>query len=81
MKAIIIAAGLGIRLNPLTNDTPKCMLEIKGKTILQHQLDVFHANDITDISVRDSERNRSTATHGYMDRTYISKMRIGFYNR
>ncbi|MQY54066.1 MAG: NTP transferase domain-containing protein, partial [Methanosarcinales archaeon] len=51
MKAIIIAAGMGIRLNPLTNDNPKCMLEIKGKTILQHQLEVFHANGITDISV------------------------------
>ena len=51
MKSIIIAAGLGIRLNPLTNDKPKCMLEIKGKTILQHQLDVFRANGITDISV------------------------------
>ena len=51
MKAIIIAAGMGIRLNPLTNDKPKCMLEIKGKTILQHQLDAFHANGITDISV------------------------------
>ena len=51
MKAIIIAAGIGIRLNPLTNDKPKCMLEIKGKTILQHQLDVFHANGITDLSL------------------------------
>ena len=51
MKAIVIAAGMGIRLNPMTNDKPKCMLEIKGKTILQHQLDAFHANGITDISV------------------------------
>lgn len=51
MKAIIIAAGMGIRLNPMTNDKPKCMLKLKGKTILQHQLDVFHANGITDISV------------------------------
>jgi choline kinase len=51
MKAIIIAAGMGIRLNPMTNDKPKCMLEIKGKTILQHQLDVFHANGITNISI------------------------------
>jgi len=51
MKAIIIAAGMGIRLNPLTNDKPKCMLELKGKTILQHQLDAFRASGITDISV------------------------------
>ena len=51
IKAIVIAAGMGIRLNPLTNDVPKCMLRIKGKTILQYQLDAFHANNITDISV------------------------------
>jgi choline kinase len=51
MKAIIIAAGMGTRLNPLTNDIPKCMLKINGKTILQHQLDAFHANGITDISL------------------------------
>lgn len=51
MKAIIIAAGQANRLRPITNDKPKCMLEIKGKTILQHQLDAFHANGITDISV------------------------------
>ena len=41
MKAIIIAAGLGIRLNPLTNEQPKCMLEIESKTIMQRQLKVL----------------------------------------
>ncbi len=51
MKAIIIAAGMGTRLSSLTNDKPKCLLEINGKTILQHQLDAFHANGITDISL------------------------------
>lgn len=38
MKAIIIAAGKGSRLNPITNDKPKCMLELNGKTLLQHQI-------------------------------------------
>lgn len=41
MKAIIIAAGPGSRLNPLTNDKPKCMLELNGKALLQHQIDAF----------------------------------------
>ena len=41
MKAIIIAAGLGNRLMPLTDGTPKCMLDINGKTIMQRQLDVL----------------------------------------
>ena len=50
-KAIIVAAGLGSRLGELTADTPKCMLELNGKSILQHQLDSYETNGISDISV------------------------------
>ena len=51
MKAIIIAAGMGNRLKPLTNDKPKCMLEVRGKTLLQHQIDTFRACGIDEIAV------------------------------
>ena len=37
-KAIVLNAGEGKRLRPLTRDMPKCLLEIGGKTILEHQL-------------------------------------------
>jgi len=46
MKAIIIAAGPGSRLNPLTNDKPKCMLELNGKALLQHQIDALRGAGI-----------------------------------
>jgi choline kinase len=39
MKAILLAAGASRRLMPLTKDLPKCLLQIGGKTILEHQLD------------------------------------------
>ncbi len=51
MKAIIIAAGIGSRLNPLTNDKPKCMLEFKGKALLLHQIDALRGAGIDRIVV------------------------------
>ena len=51
MKAIIIAAGPSKRLRPLTDNLPKCMLKINGKTLLQNMLDLFRNNGINDISV------------------------------
>lgn len=49
MKAIIVAAGPGIRLLPFTENKPKCMLEVGGKTILQRMLEALRENGVTDI--------------------------------
>ena len=51
VKAIIIAAGMSSRLAELTDEKPKCMLEIKGKTILQRQIEAFNQCGITEIIV------------------------------
>ena len=51
MKAIIVAAGPGKRLLPYTEDKPKCMLEVGGKTILQTTLTALRENGITDIVI------------------------------
>lgn len=51
MKAIIVAAGQASRLMPITNDKPKCLLEIGGKTIMERQLEVLRQCGIDDIVV------------------------------
>ena len=39
MRALLLAAGIGKRLRPLTNTTPKCLVEIQGKPLLQMWID------------------------------------------
>lgn len=51
MKALILAAGLGTRLAPLTDDCPKSMVEVNGKPILMKQIENLYENGITDITV------------------------------
>ena len=41
MKAIILAAGMASRLRPLTSNTPKCLLEVGGRTLLGRSMDAL----------------------------------------
>ncbi len=47
--AVILAAGQSIRLRPLTNDAPKCLLQMGSKTILDWQLQALRSANIVDI--------------------------------
>ena len=51
MNAIILAAGKGERLQPLTNDKPKCLVELFGKSLLEWQIEAFQSSGITDITI------------------------------
>jgi choline kinase len=45
-KAIILSAGKGSRLLPLTEDRPKCLIELSGRSLLEWQLDALAANGV-----------------------------------
>ena len=51
MKVIILAAGRGSRLTPLTDDKPKCLVKLFGKSLLEWQIEKFKKFGINDISV------------------------------
>lgn len=51
MKAVILAGGRGERLRPLTDTIPKPMLEIAGKPILEHQIEILKKYGIRDILI------------------------------
>ena len=45
-NAIILAAGFGRRLRPLTNENPKCLTKINGKPIIENTLEILIKNGI-----------------------------------
>ena len=51
MNGIILAAGQGTRLMPLTEKKPKCMVEIFGKSMIERQIEIFRNCGIDDISI------------------------------
>lgn len=51
MRAILLAAGIGTRLRPLTIDTPKSLISVNGKPMLETQIQFLKEKGIDDIIV------------------------------
>ena len=54
MKALLLAAGLGTRLRPITNTIPKCLVPINNKPLLQYWLDNLSNIGINDFLINTS---------------------------
>jgi choline kinase len=65
VKALILAAGQGTRLRPLTDDRPKCLVELVGKSLLERQVTVLRRAGILDITVVSGYRANQIAALGF----------------
>lgn len=50
-KAMVLAAGKGTRLRPLTDNVPKCMVPVAGKPVLEYNIEWLRRFDVTDLVV------------------------------
>ena len=51
MRALLLAAGLGMRLRPITNSVPKCLVEINGRPLLDYWIELLSQGGITEILI------------------------------
>lgn len=63
MKAVLLAAGLGTRLRPLTDTTPKCLVPIGGRTLLDIWLDALRDLDVDEVLVNTHHLADQVAAH------------------
>jgi NDP-sugar pyrophosphorylase family protein len=73
MKAMILAAGLGTRLRPLTSDRPKALVEVAGHTLLEITLRRLRACGVTGVIV--NTHHYAEKMHDYL-RTHDFGVRI-----
>ena len=64
MRTFILAAGQGTRLRPLTDEKPKCLVELGGKSLLQRQIEALRAAGINDIHLIGGYRHEQLAAFG-----------------
>jgi L-glutamine-phosphate cytidylyltransferase len=64
MKAIILAAGRGSRMKSITDDRPKCLVELRGKTLLDLQISSLKAAGIEQISIVTGYKRELLAING-----------------
>lgn len=76
MKAIILAAGMGSRIRPMTDNCPKCLLKVGGKTILEMMLSHIQRCGINEVVfvlgyLQDQVRDYVKTAFPKLDATYL----------
>jgi mannose-1-phosphate guanylyltransferase len=66
LKAFLLAAGVGSRLGELTAHTPKCLLPVGGRPLLDFWFDAFVAAGVTEVLI--NLHHLPDRVHSYLDR-------------
>lgn len=75
MRAIILAAGKGTRLRPITNTTPKSLLRVSGKTILDMQIEALERIGVFEILIAVGHMGQEVSSHIKNSSPRIAKLR------
>lgn len=62
-RGMVMAAGLGVRMRPLTNDRPKPLIEVAGRTLLDHAIDRFKAAGVRFVVVNVHYKGEMVIAH------------------
>ena len=84
-RAVILAAGMGNRLRPLTADLPKCLVEVDGQLILLRALRALAVQGVTEVVIvvgyqADAIRRRVGARFAGLDIHYVDAPRYATTN-
>lgn len=67
MRAIILAAGRGSRMKDLTDERPKCLVELRGKPLLEWQLEALRGAGISEIAIVTGYKREMLANRGLIE--------------
>ncbi len=76
MKAMVLAAGLGTRLRPLTDDRPKALVTIAGRTLLELALSRLRASGVRDVIINVHHRADMIAEYLTAHRSFGMRIEI-----
>ena len=69
VRALLLAAGFGARLNPLTKIWPKCLMPISGRPLLEHWLCTLYRNNIQEVLI-------NVHHHRYVVEEFLNRQRF-----
>ena len=66
VKALLLAAGLGTRLRPLTDNWPKCLMPIGERPLLEYWLETLYSTNVSEVLV--NLHHHYELVHGFLNR-------------